>query len=249
MFRCLKSSRIADDAAEPTIQDILTMSKRQLVVLCIKLKHTAHEKTQAANTLKFGMDAMRSMSEDARRVNDQFRAEMVERGRLRDRELAALTEEKAVLVRSEEGLRNAVGRQTREIVFLRNEVETIKSEMGSKHHPTDTESTCVEYFTPAILVQNAKTMLDEMEVCLTDPITFELFTDPVTLPTGHTVDRTVMRDLVAHSRGRVRCPVSRSVLPYGTEMPGKNIRLADLTELYTRMKANLDATFLAMGPS
>lgn len=86
-------------------------------------------------------------------------------------------------------------------------------------------------------IQSLVPLVDMMEECLTDPVSWELFVDPITLNSGHLLSRSSL--IGCCTNGVFRCPITRIAIQRGpTEL--KTVAIEQLVEIYKKMRSELD---------
>ncbi len=206
------------------------MGQSQLVELCLENEKCLHRLEQRVDSLLLEVESsaryanlMRNSKEEVHRMNHKLTLSSEQLQQAMNEQL----KKHARLHGEHEGLRTAVDRQTREILALRCELDTLKSDTLS---------------TP--LVENIQLMIEEMGELLMDPVSFELLHDPVTLVTGHTFNRGTVVNMSERSEVKCKClkkcgvflcPMTRKCVP---GVPEQNTFIvAKLPELYLRMSA------------
>ena len=148
---------------------------------------------------------------------------------------ASLEQERDRINRSEAGLRCAVTRQMREMESLRNDIHELQFESKP---PTPR----VAY--DNALLKNIKDTLQEAEDILEDKVTFELMTDPITLFTGHTFNRSTLVNIRRCSPyyDGFRCPITKQMVRMqNIDTVPKSIIITKLTDLFIAMKSVMEA--------
>ena len=231
------------------------MSKRQLIDKCLSVMEENKILKEFANLMQtvredtismhheFKLQTAQLQRETDDRVKKQM-AEIEEERRTLQQTTTRIHEEQALIERSEAGLRTAVIQQTREIVSLRTELDALKSELLLKERHS--ELAPAQYLLSTRLVKNIRSMVIEMGDHLTDPVSFDLLLDPITLYTGHTLNRDIINRLRSDTtRGVFKCPFTRQNISVVTAHP-KSITIANLSALYMRMNSWLDAAALEL---
>ena len=155
-----------------------------------------------------------------------------------DTELQLLKEEVSLLRTSEHGQRQAANRLAREAMNLTRELHEFKDEM--KQHKTELALIDVSFMITSI-IENSKAMLDEMEECLIDPISYNIFDDPVTLGSGHTINRDSMHAMMRNLRAgeMFRCPVTNARIPTPGPQQQRSHTISMITTIYNTMRRRL----------
>jgi len=223
---------------------LIQISRHFAEEVLIYKRQSAYE-VQLNNELHVSNRELHRVHTDTMRTTERLQAELREKIHLLDAKVQSLEQERILIERSEAGLRVAVNQQIRQIEDLKSELAALGEEIR-----TD-DSTPVEYFLPKPLLEKGKATLQQMEEHLTDPVTFELFTDPITLSSGHTFSRQTVYQVERNARGRgFRCPVSNRWVDLDERyiaVTPKSITVAKMTELYSAMKAEWDRMESEMG--
>jgi hypothetical protein len=271
MFKCLRSSKITPNSDGPlTAEHLKCMSKQALVELCLKTaeenKRLAEENKRLAAMYNHMDTWAKILQKEKDEMHARFTSSQFVSNQLRiglRREIATLSDKKIYLEnkcdaanRRETGLRIAVTRQIREIKSLKNDITALQSDQVTpfvsekpllKNDITALQSDQVTPFvSEKRLLKNIKETLEYAERCLTDPVTLEPLTDPVTLNTGHTFNRTTLDRMLAFSRERYgfSCPITKQSVEMTSRSIAnttKSIVIANMTELFLTIKANMEA--------
>jgi hypothetical protein len=229
LFSCFfSSSRVVDstndDAVIMTEESAARLPKRTLVQRCVSLSKDNKHLREANRDLR----QMSALSSD--------NADRLARGNAElKREKDALVREMAYLEGCTRSHRIAVRQQAKDIARLQAEIKE-----ALEHSSTEVTGR------DAQVVQSLKTMINQMRERLTDPVSLELFEDPVTLFSGHTLSsKTVLGIQNKTPRdGDFRCPMTRESMPMSQfkYVAGKrSVNIAQLTDLYVQMQRALDA--------
>jgi hypothetical protein len=243
MFKCLKSSKIAPDPGAPlTEEHMKAMSKKELIKLCLETAEENRLLTERNRRLNEYTERMSQSSEevkrmfnDMKRTYEQFQMELRREIAILRESKASLEQERDMINRSEAGLRYAVIRQMREMESLRNDMHALHCESNppTQHGASDNS-----------LLKNIKATLQEAEDLLEDKVTLELLTDPITLFTGHTFNRSTLvriRRNSTHYDG-FRCPITNQMVRItNIDTVPKSIIITKLTALFIAMKTVVEA--------
>ena len=245
MFRCLQSSRVTHDTSSDVIARSAELSSNELSKQCerfnrpdlIRLcKHLAIElqktRTEARYLQASKEDMCRAHAETIRATN-LLQTELREKSNQLGTKMRALEQERLLAERTEKGLRAAVIRQERQITDIRADLSKalsseIKAEALSSHGGIDTLATL------------CKQTIDQMEECLSDPVSLDRFNDPVTIESGHTYNRSTLIELAIRSRdlNRIQCPISKAWIRKAVNRE-KSIIATNMMDICDRLKAGL----------
>jgi hypothetical protein len=233
MLRCLRSSKI--EPVDELTQQLSSMSKAQLIERC-KTEITRN------NTLTRSLENATSDMRAAQQLNARTNSTYDALRQTTDAQIRSLRDEILQLEMTAQGHRQAVNRQARELINLAVDMRDLKAELEQRNKC----STSVEMnITPIMLIKNARLMIEEMEKHLIDPVTLDLFADPITLETGHTYSRNTVIGMLRNGRAGFACPLSRWRVNPDPRQARSNV-IATLVDLYTRMKETLDISELQM---
>ena len=243
MFKCLRSPKIAPDPGAPlTAEHMKAMSKQELIKLCLetaegnRLLTTSNQRMDAyTDRMSRDNEEKKRMFNDHKLTSEQLQTELRREIAILRESKASLEQERDRINRSEAGLRCAVTRQMREMESLRNDIHELQFESKP---PTPR----VAY--DNALLKNIKDTLQEAEDILEDKVTFELMTDPITLFTGHTFNRSTLVNIRRYSPhyDGFRCPITKQMVRINNiEAVPKSIIVTKLTDLFLAMKTAAEA--------
>jgi hypothetical protein len=212
-------------------------NRHELIELCCCLANKVQAGHAQAQTMRIQYEGVLRMHTETMHTTNLLQKELRDKASLLDTKMQSLDQDRRLLERSDAGLRTAVIRQARQVVDLKNEINALQSEMRSE---TSSGHVRVEPITELV-----KQILEQMEEILTDPVSLDLFDDPLTLTSGHTLSRSTVRLILSRSReyNTFVCPMSRSLI-FTTQRrinrEPRSTTVANILEVYNNLKAGLE---------
>jgi hypothetical protein len=138
--------------------------------------------------------------------------------------------------RRKDDLEMSVRQIMKDVKTLRSEIAAVRSAV--RLAPLNHATGCAE------LIASLQPVMENMQKCLTDPVTMELFMDPVIVSTGQTFERGMITNWIVRGQGvygiQSKCPTTNQVLRRIDTFLLQNYQIQQLVPLFKELELVVD---------